>query len=262
MVARVASVEEARHLPGLRLVLTTGVPGPWGEMAKGFFQVKGIPYAAVAQQGGGANEELRRWTGHVNAPIAIYGDEPPRAARSEILFLAERLEPDPPLLPRSPEQRAVTFGLLHEIAGEMGFGWSRRLMMLDDLARLRDLPPEVAGFRDRLQQRYGGDAAQMAEAPARCAEVMQMLAARLHAQRDRGSETLVGDALSAADIAWACFAALIRPLPEELCPMPSMTRAAYTAKHPRLLEALDPILLEHRDRVYREALRLPVEPGA
>lgn len=260
-MGRIASIEEARQLPGLRLVLTAGVPGPWGEMAKGFFQVKGIAYVPVAQEGGGANEELRRWTGHVNAPIAIYADEPPRAGRDEILFLAERLEPEPPLLPRSPEQRALAFGLLHEIAGEMGFGWCRRLMMLDDLARLPDLPPQVAGFRDRLQRRYGGDAAQAAEAPARCAEVMQLLAARLHAQRDRGCHHLIGDGLGAVDIAWACFAALIQPLPEELCRMPAMTRAAYTTRHPRLLEALDPILLEHRDRVYRDALRLPVEPG-
>lgn len=260
-MAQAVSIDEARQLPGLRLVLTAGVPGPWGEMAKGFFQVKGIPYVPVAQEGGGANEELRRWTGHVNAPIAIYGDEPARAGRDEILFLAERLEPDPPLLPGSPEQRALAFGLLHEIAGEMGFGWCRRLMMLDDLARLSDLPPQVAGFRDRLQQRYGGSESQTAEAPARCAEVMQLLAARLHAQRERGHAHLVGEALSAVDVAWACFAALLEPLPEELCPMPSMTRAAYTARHPRLLEALDPILLEHRDRVYREALRLPVEPG-
>ena len=28
-------VEQARRLPGLRLVLTQGVPGPWGEAAKG-----------------------------------------------------------------------------------------------------------------------------------------------------------------------------------------------------------------------------------
>jgi glutathione S-transferase len=91
---------------------------------------------------------------------------------------------------------------------------------------------------------------------------MGLVAARLRAQRDRGRETLVGDALSAADIAWACFAALLQPLPEALCPMSAGMRASYTARHPRILEALDPILLEHRDRVYERALELPVQPGA
>ena len=38
-------VADAIGKPGLRLVLTTGVPGPWGESAKGIFDVKGIPYA-------------------------------------------------------------------------------------------------------------------------------------------------------------------------------------------------------------------------
>ena len=41
------SVEEARALPGLRLVLTRGVPGPWGETAKNLLHVKGIPWVAV-----------------------------------------------------------------------------------------------------------------------------------------------------------------------------------------------------------------------
>ena len=31
------SVEEAKNRSGLRLVLTRGVPGPWGEAAKAIF---------------------------------------------------------------------------------------------------------------------------------------------------------------------------------------------------------------------------------
>lgn len=255
-------VAEARTLSGLRLVLTRGVPGPWGEMAKGFFHVKGIPFVRVAQEGGAANEALLRWTGHANAPVAVHDEEPPRAGREEILFLAERLAPEPHLLPRDAADRALAFGLLHEIAGEMGFGWCRRLMMLEDLAKIPDLPPAVAAVRDRLRRRYGGDERQVAAAPGRCAEVMGLLAARLRMQRDRGRETLIGEALGAVDIAWACFAALLQPLPEALCPMSAGMRTSYTARHPQLLEALDPILLEHRDRVYERALELPVQTGA
>ena len=55
------SIEQAKQASGLRLVLSQGVPGPWGESAKALFDIKGIPYQPVAQTGGGANEELVAW---------------------------------------------------------------------------------------------------------------------------------------------------------------------------------------------------------
>jgi hypothetical protein len=61
------TVSQARGLPGLRLVLTAGVPGPWGESAKGLFFVKKISYTRVRQALGEENGELRAWTGFDNA---------------------------------------------------------------------------------------------------------------------------------------------------------------------------------------------------
>ena len=104
-------IEQAREGNGLRLVLTQGVPGPWGEAAKAIFHVKRIPYLAVGQTGGGDNSALVEWTGHANAPTAVWNDEPPRAGRNEILLLAERIAPDPALLPSDPEERAIVFGI-------------------------------------------------------------------------------------------------------------------------------------------------------
>ena len=72
-------VEDAKDLAGLRLVLTAGVPGPWGEAAKGILHVKQIAYQPVRQDAGQPNDALRDWTGHDNAPLAIYAEE---AARS------------------------------------------------------------------------------------------------------------------------------------------------------------------------------------
>ena len=46
------SVEEAIDIQGLRLVLTAGVPGPWGEAAKAILAFKHIEYTPVLQQGG------------------------------------------------------------------------------------------------------------------------------------------------------------------------------------------------------------------
>ncbi len=46
------SVDEGKAADGLRLVLTSGVPGPWGEAAKAIFHVKGIDAPRIAQFGG------------------------------------------------------------------------------------------------------------------------------------------------------------------------------------------------------------------
>ena len=69
----------------------------------------------------------------------------------------------------------------------------------------------------------------------------------------------MGDALTALDIYWATFAALLEPLPEPLCPVPGPLRELYTLRDADLLEALDPALLEHRRRIYEQHLELPMD---
>ena len=66
-----ASVSEARHMPGLRLVLTAGVPGPWGEAIKSVLHHKGLDYVAVTQEAGEENPELVDWTGQRSAQSNI-----------------------------------------------------------------------------------------------------------------------------------------------------------------------------------------------
>ena len=58
------SVEEAIDMPGLRLVLTAGVPGPWGESAKAILAHKGLAFTPVLQQGGGENESAHGRSPH------------------------------------------------------------------------------------------------------------------------------------------------------------------------------------------------------
>lgn len=247
-------VEAARTRGGLRLVLSRGVPGPWGESAKGLFHAKGVPFARVAQQLGGDNAALRAWTGRDDAPIALWNDEPPRDGWAEIAWLAERIAPEPRLIPEDPEQRARVFGLGHELAGENGLGWCRRLMLIDFLKR--HAPQLPVG--DYLARRYGYSPEAAAAAPARVAAILRALAAQLAGQRARGGRWLVGEAPSALDVWWAAFAALLDPLPEDLCPMDAGVRATYVVRDPVVREALDPALLAHRDLVYRELLELPV----
>jgi glutathione S-transferase len=252
--------EAARDLPGLRLVLTTGVPGPWGEAAKSIFYVKKIDYARVRQDGGMANEALEAWTGQTNAPQAVFDDEPARSGWTEILLLAERLAPEPRLIPSDPRDRVLCFGLCHEICGEEGLGWMRRLQLLHPMMSLPDAAtnPALAVAR-RLSGRYGYSSESADAADERVAEILGLFRDQLASQRAAGSDYLVGSSLSAVDIYWATFAAMLKPLPAEVCPMSDVMRGAYGSISPRTEAALDEALLEHRDRIYERHLELPLD---
>ena len=86
---------------------------------------------------------------------------------------------------------------------------------------------------------------------------MHALLAQLRAQQARGRRFLIGDSLSALDLYWAAFAALIDPLPPDLCPMPDYLRAMYT--YDGGLRDDIAALFAHRDRIYRDHLELPVD---
>lgn len=246
--------EQAREREGLRLVVVSGVPSPWGEAAKGILHVKKIPFAAVRLDTG--NAALVDWIGQASGPVAMYRDEAPRGGWAEILLLAERIAPEPRLIPRDAEQRAWLFGLSHEICGEMGLGWCRRLDgVAAGLEGRGGFPKPVAQY---LARKYGYRDGIRPEARRRVLELLNMLAGRLRAQREAGSDYYLGDGLSALDIYSATFMALFKPLPPEQCPMPDSLRAAFETLDDDTSRALDPILLDHRDRIYAEHLALPL----
>jgi glutathione S-transferase len=249
------SVEEGRVLPGLKLVLTAGVPGPWGEAAKAIFKLKGLAYAAIAQEGGGENAALREWTGHANAPTAVNGEEPPVSDSLDILYLAERLAPSPRLIPPDAAERAAMFGIVREIIGREGLGWERRHMMLAPMMQSAS-PPE--GIR-RLAARYGYTDAAASRAPVACARILDFLVKTLGRQRERGSRYFVGDALSAADVYWACFSNMFAPLPPAACATPPWMRQVWERTGPEIGAALAPALLEHRDFVFERHIGLPLD---
>ena len=252
--------EAARNLPGLRLVLTTGVPGPWGEAAKSVFYVKKVDYVPVRQTASEPNEALVAWTGHRNAPQAVYEDERPRVGWTEILMLAERLSSEPSLIPAEPRDRALMFGLTHEIASEDGLAWNRRHQLLAPMlgSPEAETSPELAGGR-LLGASYGFSPEALARSNERICQVLGLLSDQLARQQQAGSEYLVGDRLSAVDIYWATFCAMIRPLPAELNPMPDFVRGAYEGLTPEVAAAVDEDLIAHRDKVYERHLELPLD---
>lgn len=244
-----------RKAGGLRLVIVQGLPSPWGQAAKTFFELKQLPFLLASQPPGEANAELVSWSGQASAPVVAYEDEAPRHGWAEILFLADRLAPEPRLIPADAGDRALMLGLSHEICGELGLGWCRRLMMFKTAIDSGHPPESIT----RMAERYRYDAAQAAAAPERIAAILKNLAEQLRAQRALGSHFLVGEEMSALDIYWAAFANLLDPLPDALCPIPAEMRPTFVNHDEGIADALDKALLEHRDFVCEEFFRLPME---
>jgi|KBSSwiStaDraftv2_1062776.scaffolds.fasta_scaffold00177_58 glutathione S-transferase len=243
------SVEEAIAMPGLRLALSQGRPSPWGFGARAILELKKIPFTAVTQISGQPNEELKRWTGQVSAPVAMFEDERPRTSWSELILLAERLAPEPSVVPLDADERAQMFGLCHELLGEEGLGWTLRLIIVASR--------EAAGANmDAMLRKYGPP--KKVEDPwVRANAIVAMFAKRLEAQRTLGRWTLVGDRLSAVDFYWTGFSNLIRPMPESaMISHPQFQEmAAFYAQH---MDPIPDILIEHRDRVMRDYVRTPM----
>jgi glutathione S-transferase len=250
-------VAEAKAMSGMRLVLSRGAPGPWGEAAKNIFNLKGIPYVRVSQYVGLPNEELKAWTGMNNAPIAIHNDEAPVGTWFGILNLAERLSPEPSLIPADEEERARMFGLCHEICGEDGLTWNRRLIMVaawDKFGTPADEP-----LRTKMKTQYGHSKTALRQANGRVIAILRHIADTIRRQKQKGSPYLVGNRLSAADIHFSTAMATMAPLPPHQCEMDKGIRVIYETNEPEIAAALDPVLLEFRAWQYEKHLSLPLD---
>ena len=254
MTFQYVSVEDAIKRGGLRMVVVGGVPSPWGEAAKGILHIKGIEWVAVRLAYD--SEPLKNWAGQRSGPVAMYEQEPPCSGWAEILELAERLAPTPSLLPADPAGRALVMGLAHEICGEAGLGWSRRLQLIHaGLQNAGGFPERVSKY---LSKKYGYSPELGATAAGRVAVLVGMLVTLLKAQRKAGSRYYIGDSLTAADVYSATFTAMFRALPPEQCAMDAGTRAAFELQDAQTEAALDPILFEHRDMMYAKHLESPL----
>jgi hypothetical protein len=252
------TVAEARGMPGLRLVLTAHMPGPWGEAAKFVLQARNIDFVPVEQRVMETNDELFAWTGMRNAPIAMYEDEPPQSTWHEILLLAERIGSGPSLIPDDEVDRALAMGFSTELCGPDGIGWNRRLEMMGRPST--QTPSQTAQYdRQRMTRSYGVNPETIARAPRRIVQIMQGLAKQLHRQKAAGSDYLVGGRLAACDLHWAAMSLFMKPLAPEKSPMPDFMVANYSYMTPELEAGVDPIIYEHRDRIYDRHIKLPLE---
>jgi glutathione S-transferase len=183
----------------------------------------------------------------------FHDDEPPRSGWAEILMLAERLAPSPPLLSLEPNARGRAIELANDFCGERGLGWTRRLQLVHaGTEKAGGFPGRVAAY---LGGKYGYDAAQ---APTYTPRVCELLAKVAAALRKSGGPYYFGDTLNAVDVYSAAFMALFKPLPEDRCAMEPYARAAFEYLDDATRAALDPVLLAHRDLMYARHLETPL----
>jgi glutathione S-transferase len=244
----------ARDLPGLRVALTASFPAPYSLSARAVLDLRNVPFVPVAQYAAQANADLVAWTGHRNAPVAVYENEAPRSGWLDILNLAERLGSGPSLMPADISDRMKLVGFTNELIGENGFVWNMRIVMFG-LGGAERAAQELS--RNPMYAQYGYSESAHATALDRARSILQSFTEHVRAQHAAGSRYLVGDQFSALDVYWAYFSQLLRTIPDDMCPMPEGLRRSYDAGG-AIIGDFDPILIEFRERALREHLELPV----
>lgn len=229
-------------------------PSPWSLAARALFDYKQLPYQLGEQIIADENRDLKAWTGQNSAPVVAHRsskEQEKLATTAEaIVLLAERLGPRRPLIPSNSQQRAWMFGLLQALAGEDGFGWNRRFMSLS-IAGVDKLPDNIRSMA--LKYDYSDSLAAVAE--QRVAEILHLFSQTLVQQQARGSDFLIGDAVTALDLYFAIFIGIMyRPLSDEHLPIPSEMRAGYELPSDVLDAAIEPIIYTHRDRIFQQYL--------
>jgi hypothetical protein len=250
------TLEEGLRASGLRIApVRAGLPSPWSEMCRALFHVKRIPFSLIsARDAQHGLAGLRAATAQESLPVVFWQAERPRASWLEQVCLAERLADTPKLLPAWPRERASVIGFLSELCAEDGFGWHRRILLTERLLTEKSFGDRERAIGRYLAAKYGHSAASLMQSRQRCEAVVAAFASMNITTRG----FLCGTALSALDLGWAAFAALIQPLAHELCPMDAMWRDLYTWTPAETAPEAVAALLAHRDRIYRDLLELPV----
>jgi hypothetical protein len=244
-------LESAKAASGTRLVVSSLVPSPWSEAAKGCLRLAGI--AALVVRRGLDKTEIDAWTGIDNVPAVLHDREPVRANWASIVAFADRTG-TARILPAAPAERADVMGTLHEIAGEDGIGWNGRLAMIEaGLASegARGFPLPVSKF---LAKRYSHRPG-IPGVHDRIAAQLAFVAGKL-----RG-DYFGGAVPNALDVYSATFLTPIAaPISEAECPqLDARFRAAFATAHEAFGDLVPRALMAHRERMFAQHLPRPIE---
>jgi len=104
---------QALGAPGLRVApVRAGLPSPWSEFVRACIHVKRIPFSLVdARDPDRGLGSIKALTGQASLPVVFWNDERPRSNWLEQLALAERISPNPRLLPEGPKRGLVGTGV-------------------------------------------------------------------------------------------------------------------------------------------------------
>jgi hypothetical protein len=249
------TLKEGLTAAGLRIAPVREVPSPWSELCRALFHVKRIPVALISARDPHLGlSELKAATAQDTLPVVFWESERPRSNWLEQLSLATRLADSPRLLPDSPSERAFVIGFLAELCAEGGFGWHRRQLMIQRLLTEDTFGSRWSAIGQYLAAKYRYPGATVIESRQRCESIVAAFATLDVAKH----AFLAGNSLSALDLGWAAFAALIQPLPNDLCPMDPVWRDLYTWTPTETAPVKVAALLAHRDQIYRDWMELPI----
>jgi glutathione S-transferase len=244
-------INQAINADGLRLILVQGMPSAWGIAVKAMMEYKSLDFTLGPQKPMQENAELMVWSGTNSGPVVACNGEKPINRWDDILLLLERLAPEKPLVPQSPAERFQLFGIGHEICGELGFGWNRRLDMMR--------PPDSSEGPGEFAQKYNYRETEADLANSRVIAFMADLAEILKAQKGRRSDYIIGQSVTAADFYWAAFSNFVTLQPPEIMPIDPAVRPMFENTPAEITAAIDPILMEHRDRIMKAYFKIPHE---
>lgn len=254
------SLDEAAEMTkGTRITFIPGVQALYAEALKNICFVKDIPIIRALHPTMGINKEtgedrqarLYELTSQTGLPTMFHDEERPRNVWTEQLALAEKIgSPNSPaLIPADYEDRIEVFGLCAVVLAEDGLLWNMRI--------LSDGP---------LGRKYGySDEASIA-APAKIAEVISLIDTRLKRQAERGSQYLVGDSLTAADIYWATMSMCVTATPPEIMPVTKRNKGmlelfAANSKIPEVARVLSKRIEDHQRYVLTTYCETPAVLG-
>lgn len=254
------TLEEAAAMKtGTRVTFIPGIPAMYAEALKNICYVKGIPLIRVLHPMMGVDKatgedrqaRLYKLTSQTSLPTMLHNDERPRNVWLEQLGLAERIGAQgvPMLIPDDFEQRIEVMGLCETVLGEDGFVWNMRI--------LNDSP---------LGQKYGYSADASSQAPGKIAAVLSLIDQRLATQAERGSQYLVGDTVTAADVYWATMSIAVVPAPTEIMPLTKQNQGmlkffAMNGQIPAVAEAITERIGEHQRYVLSTYCETPAVLG-
>ena len=136
------------------------------------------------------------------------------------------------------------FGLSHEICGELGLGWNRRLAMFAPIMESGQAPEGMT----RMGDKYQYNAADATAASQRVVATLNLLDQQLKAQQTRGSEYFIGDSITALDFYWCAFSNLIEIMSWEKIPVAEDWRGLFVHDDQNVHAAHSDLLKTHRDR--------------